>query len=181
PGYLAEQLKSHPQFNDPNVKKCKNHSFISPLSNFNKRAHYNIIECDPLLNSSNIEYNHWNMIAKIIRDEYNKYDAFIIIHGTDTMDYTASALSFMLQHLSKTVILTGALINISETGDADGLANLLGALDIATHYVIPEVCIYCNYKLFRGNRVVRAETTGFDLFRSPNCELLGSVGVELKF
>uniref|UniRef100_A0A670ZBT5 asparaginase n=1 Tax=Pseudonaja textilis TaxID=8673 RepID=A0A670ZBT5_PSETE len=136
--------------------------FYDSSSNQDKRIIYTILELSPLLDSSNMTPSEWDKIAN-----YEKYDGFVILHGTDTMAYTSSALSFMCENLGKTVILTGSQIPIYELRN-DGRANLLGALLIAGQFVIPEVCLYFDNKLYRGNRVTKMDAGSFSAFSSPN-------------
>uniref|UniRef100_A0A4W5S1V9 asparaginase n=1 Tax=Hucho hucho TaxID=62062 RepID=A0A4W5S1V9_9TELE len=110
---------------------------------------------------------------------YEKYDGFVILHGTDTMAYTASALSFMCEHLGKPVILTGSQVPIYEMRN-DGRDNLLGALLIAGQFIIPEVCLYFHNKLYRGNRVTKVDSGSFNAFNSPNLAPLATADVDIK-
>ena len=119
-----------------------------------KRVIYTIYEYDPLLDSSNMTMDDWIQIAKDIRENYHGFDGFVILHGTDTLAYTSSALSFMLENLGKPVIVTGSQIPAFETR-SDGRDNLVGALIMAGNYCIPEVTVYFNHKLLRGNRTVK--------------------------
>ncbi|WP_025820415.1 asparaginase [Shewanella marina] len=137
-----------------------------------------IHEYDPLIDSSNMAPTDWQMIADDIRDNYDKYDGFVILHGTDTMAFTASALSFMLQGLSKPVIITGSQIPLAQLR-SDGQTNLLNALYIAANYPIAEVGLFFNNKLFRGNRTTKAHADGFDAFASPNCPMLLEAGISI--
>ncbi len=120
----------------------------------------------------------WVKIATDIEVNYKLFDAFIILHGTDTMAYTASALSFMLENLGKTVIITGSQVPLSEVRN-DAVDNLLGALTIAAHFVIPEVGLYFDNKLFRGNRSSKVNAVEFNAFDSPNLRPLVKVGVNI--
>eukprot|EP00835_Amoeboradix_gromovi_P004729 NODE_388_length_9508_cov_0.225954.p1 type:complete len:659 gc:universal NODE_388_length_9508_cov_0.225954:4627-6603(+) len=151
----------------------------TPPSLFNKSIVYSILEYDPLLDSSNLSMQNWIEIATDIKNNYDNFDAFLILHGTDTMAYTASALSFMLENLGKTVILTGSQIPLSEVRN-DAVYNLLGALTICGHYLIPEVSLYFDNKLFRGNRSTKIDTTQFDAFDSPNCAPLVVMGIKIN-
>ncbi len=117
-----------------------------------------IQEYCPLIDSSNMAPSHWQMIADDIQANYDKYDGFVILHGTDTMAFTASALSFMLQDLGKPVIVTGSQIPLSQLR-SDGQTNLLNALYIAANYPVAEVCLFFNNKLFRGNRTTKPMPT----------------------
>jgi lysophospholipase len=107
-----------------------------------------------------------------------EYDAFIILHGTDTLSYTASALSFMIENLQKTVIITGAQVPMGEIRN-DAVNNLLCALTIAGHYIIPEVLVVFDNNVMRGNRTTKTSASTFDSFRSPNFRPLGHLGIKI--
>jgi len=144
-----------------------------------------VISFDNPIDSSNIEPAHWQMIGQIIYDHYNEQDGFVILHGTDTMSYTASALSFMLQSLTKPVVFTGAQLPISEPR-SDARENLISALEIACakqdgKALVPEVCIFFNYKLLRGNRSKKVESMHFDAFESGNYPALATAGVVINY
>ncbi|XP_064784272.1 60 kDa lysophospholipase isoform X1 [Oncorhynchus masou masou] len=145
----------------------------------NKRIVYTVLEYCPLLDSCNMTTDDWATIGKDIEKHYEKYDGFVILHGTDTMAYTASALSFMCEHLGKPVILTGSQVPIYEMRN-DGRDNLLGALLIAGQFVIPEVCLYFHNKLYRGNRVTKVDSGSFNAFNSPNLAPLANAEVDIK-
>lgn len=140
---------------------------------------YDLIEHTPLLDSSNISVNEWVKIAKGIEERYDRYDGFIILHGTDTMAYTASALSFMLDGLEKPVILTGSQIPLCEVR-TDGRDNVITALMIAGNYDVPEVCLYFGGKLLRGNRSTKISSDELIAFDSPNYPSLADVGVRIN-
>ncbi|KAH7341065.1 asparaginase-domain-containing protein [Rhizoctonia solani] len=150
-------------------------SLVTPRS---KAVGGNTKRWQPLLDSSNMRPEDWLAIATEIELNYNTYDGFIILHGTDTMCYTSSALSFLLEDLGKTVIITGAQIPLSQLRN-DGIENLLGALSIAGQYVIPEVCLYFNHTLFRGNRVSKVSSFDLNAFSSPNFPPLVNVGIDI--
>jgi L-asparaginase len=125
----------------------------------------------------------WQDLARIIEDEYDDYDGFVILHGTDTMAFTASALSFMLENLGKPVILTGSQLPM-EILRTDAKENLLTSIEIASSYrngkaMVPEVAIYFEYKLLRGNRTYKFNAEHFDAFRSDNYPPLGEIGVNI--
>ena len=160
-------------------KDCYLPALKTPPSLFGKHILYSILEYDPLLDSSNLSMDNWQTIAKDISDNYHLFDGFLIVHGTDTMSYTASALSFMLENLGKTVILTGSQIPLAEVRN-DAVDNLLGALTVCGHYLIPEVSLYFDNKLFRGNRTTKVDTMDFDAFGSPNCPPLVTMGVKIN-
>ncbi|XP_078031168.1 60 kDa lysophospholipase isoform X2 [Epinephelus lanceolatus] len=153
-------------------------SLVLPLSKDNKRIVYNVLEYSPLLDSSNMTTDDWGRIGKDIEKNYENYDGFVILHGTDTMAYTASALSFMCEHLGKPIILTGSQVPIYEMRN-DGRDNLLGALLIAGQFVIPEVGLYFHNKLYRGNRVTKVDTGSFNAFASPNLPPLATAEVDI--
>lgn len=173
-GYLAHRLAQITPFSDPAVGGGQ----ITQPSRFGRRVRYDIVELEPLLDSANMSPAQWVRIARTIEQAYDDYDAFVVLHGTDTMAYTASALSFMLENLGKTVVLTGSQIPLSRTRN-DAVDNLLGALLLAGQYVLPEVTIYFNDKLLRGNRASKADASGLDAFRSGNFPALVRVGVEI--
>ncbi|KAJ7990726.1 hypothetical protein DPEC_G00289900 [Dallia pectoralis] len=154
-------------------------TLVLPLSKQNKRIVYTVLEYTPLLDSCNMTTDDWAKIGKDIEKHYEQYDGFVILHGTDTMAYTASALSFMCEHLGKPVILTGSQVPIYEMRN-DGRDNLLGALLIAGQFVIPEVCLYFHHKLYRGNRVTKVDAGSFNAFNSPNLPPLANAEVDIK-
>ncbi|XP_035023926.1 60 kDa lysophospholipase isoform X3 [Hippoglossus stenolepis] len=149
------------------------------LSKDKKRIIYTILEYNPLLDSSNMTTDDWGKIGRDIEKNYENYDGFVILHGTDTMAYTASALSFMCEHLGKPIVLTGSQVPIFEMRN-DGRGNLLGALLIAGQFLIPEVCLYFYNKLYRGNRVTKVDSGSFNAFCSPNLAPLATVEVDIK-
>ena len=137
------------------------------------------------IDSSNINPEHWQLISSVIFDQYNQHEGFVVLHGTDTMAYTASAISFMLDGLTKPVIFTGAQLPISEPR-SDARENLLTALDIASARdqdapIVPEVCIYFDYELLRGNRSKKVESMQFDAFDSGNYPPLAKAGVKIDY
>jgi lysophospholipase len=136
-----------------------------------------MLEFEDLIDSSNIMVSDWVKIAKTIEENYKFYDAFIVLHGTDTMAYTASALSFMLENLNKTVVITGSQIPLLELKN-DAVDNLLGSLMVAGHFNIPEVMVFFANKLLRGNRVTKESTIEMTAFNTPNFSPLGVMGVE---
>lgn len=128
--------------------------------------------------SSDINRSHWKRLAETIFEQYNSYDGFVILHGTDTMAYTASALSFALPNNSKPVILTGSQVPMSKLR-SDARRNLVNSVELATHS-IPEVAICFNDHLFRGNRSTKMSIGDFDAFASPNCPHLAEIGIDIK-
>lgn len=141
---------------------------------------WELMETTPLLDSSRMKVGEWNMIGKIIADHYDAYDGFVILHGTDTMAYTASALSFMLKNLNKPVILTGSQIPLCEVR-SDGRDNLITSLIIAGSGKVREVCIYFGGLLLRGNRATKYSADGMQAFQSPNYPSLASAGISIQY
>lgn len=138
------------------------------------------------IDSSNITPTEWVELARLIRDNYAKYDGFVVLHGTDTMSYTASALSFMLENLSKPVVFTGSQIPIGVLR-TDGRENLITALEIAAAKredgspMVPEVSLYFQNRLFRANRTSKRSAEALSAFRSYNCQPLAEVGVNITY
>ena len=156
---------------------------VPELKNFGFKI--STISFSPLIDSSMMDPDTWIKLATIIEDNYEKYQGFVILHGTDTMAYTASALSFLLHHLKKTVVLTGSQLPI-DTLRTDGKENILTAIEIAAseengEAMVPEVCIYFQDKLFRGNRTTKYNAEHFHPFRSDNYPPLAEVGIHIKY
>lgn len=139
-----------------------------------------IVQFDPLLDSSNISVAEWNKIGKAIAERYEQYDGFVILHGTDTMSYSASALSFMLENLNKPVVFTGSQIPLCEVR-SDGYSNIITSVIIASDAVVNEVCIYFDGKLIRGCRGTKMSSTHFAAFDSPNYESLADIGIKIEY
>jgi len=161
PGYLQEQMAEMPELRNPSMPAFTIHEYA------------------PLLDSSNMTPREWVEIARDIAGNYRRYDGFVVLHGTDTMAYTASALPFMLRGLGKPVIITGSQIPLCEVRN-DARENLITSLLIAAGYDIPEVCLYFGGKLLRGCRAVKVSADGFAAFDSPNLAPLGVVGTEIE-
>ena len=132
------------------------------------------------IDSSNMNPDNWVEIANMIEDKYSFYDGIVVLHGTDTMAYTASALSFMLENLNKAIILTGSQIPIGARR-TDAKENLITAVEIAAGGKVNEVCIYFEDQLYKGNRTVKVNTEHFEAFESPNYPILGEAGVNIKY
>ena len=141
---------------------------------------------DPLIDSSDVEPSLWVSLAEMIRDRYDRYDGFVILHGTDTMAYSASALSFMLGGLTKPVVFTGSQLPIGMLR-TDGKENLISAVEIAAaqdaagHAIVPEVCIYFDSVLVRGNRSTKVSAEDFHAFASPDCPNLAEAGINIRY
>ena len=140
----------------------------------------------PLIDSSDVEPALWQSLARLIRDRYDDYDGFVVLHGTDTMAYSASVLSFMLENLGKPVIFTGSQLPIGKLR-TDGKENLITSIEIAAAAHsdgtprVPEVCVYFHEKLMRGNRVTKSSADEFDAFESFNCPHLATAGVDITY
>jgi L-asparaginase len=161
-GFLKEILKEIPKLYDASM----------PL--------WELLELSPLLDSSNMTVLDWNRIGNIIEQHYNDFDGFVILHGTDTMAYTASALSFSLENLNKPVIITGSQIPLCEVRN-DALDNLLTSMLIAAEGRIREVALFFSDKLLRGNRCTKLSTEDLDAFCSPDFPALAEVGTKIKY
>eukprot|EP00923_Selenidium_pygospionis_P034882 GHVN01060685.1.p1 GENE.GHVN01060685.1~~GHVN01060685.1.p1 ORF type:complete len:394 (+),score=46.19 GHVN01060685.1:66-1247(+) len=160
-GYMAEKLKHMSGVNRPEMPA------------------WELDEYDPIIDSSDASPNDWMRIANDISENYDKFDGFLVLHGTDTMAYTASALSFMLEGLTKPVVITGSQIPLAELR-TDGKNNLINALYVVAEYPMKEVALLFNNKLLRGCRVTKASADGFDAFHSPNFPPLLTAGVNIK-
>nr|NQU92460.1 type I asparaginase [Bacteroidota bacterium] len=140
---------------------------------------------DPVIDSSNMNPKFWVDIATVISENYENFDGFVILHGSDTMAYTASALSFMLENLNKPVILTGSQLPLGMIR-TDGRENFITSIEIAAATIddtpiVPEVAIYFENELMRGNRTIKYNAEHFEAFRSPNYPALAEVGVYIKY
>ena len=160
-GYLSETISSMPEFYHEDMPDFEIHEY------------------NPLIDSANVSPDVWQTLALDIQNHYHDFDGFIILHGTDTMSYTASALSFVFENLSKPVIITGSQIPLSQLR-TDARINLLNSLYIAAHHPINEVCLFFNNQLFRGNRTTKQYADGFDAFVSPNFPALLEAGINIK-
>ena len=141
---------------------------------------------DPIIDSSDVDPANWIKLVSIIEERYDEYDGFVILHGTDTMAYSASALSFMLEGLTKPVIFTGSQLPIG-VPRTDGKENLISAVEIAAaknadgNAIVPEVCIYFDNLLMRGNRTSKVNSDNFRAFRSENCPPLAEAGISIRY
>ncbi|MFD3003546.1 asparaginase [Pontibacter toksunensis] len=144
-----------------------------------------VVSIEPAIDSSNVNLGDWMMMARLVEENYNDFDGFVILHGTDTMAYSASALSYMLENLQKPVIFTGAQVPIGRVR-TDARENLISALQIAATKddgggTVPEVCIYFHNLLLRGNRAKKVESTQFSAFKSENHPILAKAGVNMDY
>jgi len=160
PGHLAALLEDMRELADPRLPS------------------FELIEFSPLLDSADMRPDDWEHIARAIEARYDAFDGFVVLHGTDTMAYTASALSFLLEGLAKPVVLTGSQIPLVEVR-SDARENLLTSLMLAADTELAEVCLYLNGVVLRGNRSTKVSASGFDAFASPNEAPLGTVGVAI--
>jgi L-asparaginase len=174
---------------DPKTKVLRPINFEQIMENVPELEKLNckimVHSFEQIIDSSNMNPRIWSELAHLIKDNYDNVDGFVILHGSDTMAFTASALSFMLENLAKPVIFTGSQLPISAIR-TDAKENLMTAIEIAKakkheRSRVPEVCIYFDYKLFRGNRAFKYNSSKFEAFRSPNYPILAESGVHLKF
>lgn len=160
-GYLARLMAELPELRDPRAPEYLIHEYAA------------------LRDSATMTPRDWTAMASDIAARYAEFDGFVVLHGTDTMAYTASALSFMLRNLGKPVLLTGAQIPLCELR-SDGRENLITALLIAAHEPIPEVCLSFGSRLLRGCRAVKVNASGLDAFESPNFPPLAQIGIGIE-
>lgn len=152
---------------------------VPELNRLNCVIHHHQFE--ELIDSSNIKPQHWIELASIIEKKYKQYDGFVILHGTDTMAYSASALSFLFENLGKPVIFTGSQLPLGAIR-TDAKRNLITSVELASaKTIIPEVCIYFNSQLYRGNRVEKFASSKFDAFQSLNYPVLAETGVDISY
>ncbi len=159
------------------------YEYIPVLKNFNYTIDFFVF--DSLIDSSNVNPEFWIKLAGVIETKYEDYDGFVVLHGTDTMSFSASMLSFMLENLNKPVIFTGSQLPLGVIR-TDGRDNFINAVEIAAAYqndtpIVPEVCIFFDNKLFRGNRTTKFNSENFKAFLSGNYPLLAEVGVKIKY
>lgn len=178
-GFQEACLKPMPTFNDSanttpeeleivtETGKTTLTSLCTPATAYDRRVRYTVYEFAELLDSSSIDAKGWTSIARTIERNYELFDGFVVLHGTDSLAYTSSALSFMLQDLGKPVVLTGSQAPMLELQN-DATDNLLGSLVVAGHFMIPEVCLFFNHRLFRGNRTTKMAASDFAAFDTPN-------------
>lgn len=162
PGFLAEQMARMPVLDRPEMPR------------------YTIHEYEPLLDSSNMTPGDWMKLASDLGERYDDYDGFIVLHGTDTMAYSASALSFLFENLGKTILFTGSQIPLMEVR-SDAYDNLVTSLLIAAESPVPEVCLFVGDRLLRGNRSTKTSAERFQAFDSPNYPPLGLAGVQVEY
>ncbi|MBY0544602.1 MAG: asparaginase [Gammaproteobacteria bacterium] len=168
-----------PQGYQPIPGLLKKHMAQMPECKHPAMPRYDLLEYAELLDSADTSPKDWNTIAHDIASRYEQYDAFLVLHGTDTMAYTASALSFLFENLSKPIIFTGSQVPLVEA-HTDARENLINAMLIAGNYAVPEVCVFFNNILLRGNRTRKTNAYGFDAFSSPNFPTLGEVGITIS-
>ncbi len=161
-GYFRSALDAIPSLHSPDMPE------------------WELYEKEPLLDSANMTVTEWNEIAQLIAESYDKYDGFVVLHGTDTMAYTASALSFIFENLGKPIVLTGSQIPLCEVR-SDGRDNLITSILIAADEYVHEVCLYFGGHLLRGNRAMKYSADGLIAFHSPNYPLLAEAGISIRY
>lgn len=177
-GHLPERLAADPALHARGTP-TDGVRFVLPSGRRGPPIVYDVVEFDPLLDSSNVGLDEWRAIALDIEAHYDVYDAFVIVHGTDTMAYTASALSFALENLGKTVILTGSQVPLARPL-SDARDNLLGALTLAGQYDLPEVGVFFHHRLLRGNRSRKVDASGLGAFESGNFPALAKIASRVE-
>ncbi|KHN94623.1 L-asparaginase [Metarhizium album ARSEF 1941] len=184
-GFLETAMAPRPTFNDMSgldvkLQAYRNGQLTSlaslrtPPTAYRRHIRYAVLEFTPLLDSSSISASDWASMALCVEENYHLFDGFVILHGTDSLAYTASALSFMMSNLGKPVIVTGSQAPIFAL-QSDAVDNLLGSLILAGTFVVPEVGLFFHHKLYRGNRTTKVSSAAFEAFASPNCEPLAKV------
>lgn len=161
PGHLEKSMAKIPELKNPDMPSYTIYEYAHPID------------------SANMTPLHWMQIGEDILKNYDKYTGFVVLHGTDTMAYTASALSFMLENLNKPVIFTGSQLPLFMTRN-DARENLINALLLACDEQLTEVCVYFNNKLFRGNRTKKMDASSFAAFASPNFPTLAKIGIDMR-
>ena len=167
PASMEEFKQLVPELNDPDI-------------------HVDMLPFQPLIDSSDVNPTLWKKLAEIVYENYDRYDGFVILHGTDTMAFSASALSFMLEDLNKPVVFTGSQLPVG-VRRSDAKENLLTAIEVATAQdldgdaIVPEVTIFFEDKLFRGNRTTKKSAERFAAFNSYNYEPLAEAGVHIRY
>ena len=161
PGFLSSYLEGVAELSHPEVPR------------------FDLVTLGPLLDSSDMRPQDWVRVAQAIVSRYDDYCGFVVLHGTDTMAYTASALSFLLPGLSKPVVLTGAQLSLADVR-SDGREHIITSLILAGRYDLPEVCIYFGARLLRGNRAQKVNAADFVAFRSGNFPALATAGVRIR-
>jgi L-asparaginase len=175
---------------DPETKSLVPFNFDSIYDQIPRLSFYDLeidtFAFDNPIDSSDMHPQDWRQIAEKVYEQYTNYDGFVILHGTDTMAYTASALSFMFENLSKPIILTGSQLPLG-IARTDGRNNIINSVEIAAaknpdgSSIVPEVCICFESKLYRGNRTYKNNAENFDAFASPNYPELANMGVSIKY
>jgi lysophospholipase len=185
-GFLDAGMAPRPSFNDGSapgtLEAFPEHdgpmvtlkSLRTPRSRYGRHVRFSVLEFEELLDSSSIDSKGWTQIANTIYKNYTLFDGFVVLHGTDSLAYTSSALSFMLSNLGKPVVLTGSQAPIFQLQN-DATDNLLGSLIVAGHFTIPEVGIFFNHRLFRGNRCTKVSADQFAAFSAPNFAPLATI------
>ncbi|XP_050310424.1 L-asparaginase-like [Anthonomus grandis grandis] len=179
---FVKKIRSCPELHDPELAEAycvREHELITKIPSCPGPITYQVREYHPLLDSSNVSPREWVIIAKNIQENYNEFDGFVVLNGTDTLAYTSSILSFMFKNLAKPVVITGAQISIFED-PSDAKMNILSSLTFAGCSDIPEVCVYFGSKLMRGNRVRKVHTSQLDAFESLNYPVLAETGMHSR-
>ncbi|EER04281.1 L-asparaginase, putative [Perkinsus marinus ATCC 50983] len=162
PGYLTDQINNMEELQQPGMPE------------------FTVLEYENLIDSSDATPENWVTMAKTIEDNYDDYDGFVILHGTDSMAYTTSALSLMLENLSKSVVVTGSILPFIDP-HSDAKRNIVVSVMFAGKYTIPEVCLFFDTVLLRGNRATKVDASAIEAFGSPKERPLATIGVGIDF
>ena len=176
---LRDKMKRIKAFYDSDHSATLEADWISTPIADSIRVYYKVLQYESLIDSTDMTYDRYVEMARTIEANYLAYDAFVIVHGTDTLEYTAAALSFMFENLGKTVIVTGSQIPLSDQKN-DAVMNLLGCFHVIAKFIVPEVCVYFRDCLYRGNRVKKVDSGNLNAIESLSYPPLATDNVDLK-
>lgn len=176
---LRDKMKRIKAFYDAEHSATLGKDWISTPVADSTRVYYKILQYEHLVDSTDMIYERYVEMARTIEANYHDYDAFVVVHGTDTLEYSAAALSFMFENLDKTIIITGSQIPLSDQKN-DAVMNLLGCFRVISKFTIPEVCVYFRDCLYRGNRVKKIDSGDLNAIVSLSYPPLVTDNVDLK-
>lgn len=171
---LETKMKKISAFYDSEHSYMFGEGFLCTPLIENTRVYYKVLQYKDLIDSSDMNFDKYLDMARTIKDNYESYDSFMVIHGTDTLEYTSAILSFMIDNLEKTIILTGSQIPLSDHKKNDAFSNLQGCFRVISNIVVPEVCVYFRECLLRGNRIKKVDSSDLNAFISPSYPPLAS-------
>ncbi len=176
---LRDKMKRIKAFYDADHSATLDSDWISTPIADSTRVYYKVLQYESLIDSTDMTYDRYVEMVQTVEANYALYDAFIIVHGTDTLEYSAAALSFMFENLDKTIIITGSQIPLSDQKN-DAVMNLLGCLRVISKFTVPEVCVYFRDCLYRGNRVKKVDSGDLNAIVSLSFPPLATDNVDLK-